>query len=38
MIGASEFGYACAMGVIFGLVLLVISMIQIRASKMMRQV
>lgn len=38
MIGASQFGYACAMGVVFGIVLLVISMIQIRASKMMRQV
>ena len=38
MIGASKFGYACAMGVIFGLILLVISMIQIRVSKMMRQV
>ena len=38
MIGASQFGYACAMGVLFGLVLLVISMIQIRASKMLRQV
>jgi len=38
MIGASKFGYACAMGVVFGLILLVISMIQIRASKMMRQV
>ncbi len=38
MIGASKFGYACAMGVVFGLILLVVSMIQIRASKMMRQV
>ena len=38
MIGSSRFGYACAMGVIFGMVLLVISMIQIRVSKMMRQV
>lgn len=38
MIGSSQFGYACAMGVVFGLVLLAISMIQIRVSKSMRQV
>jgi raffinose/stachyose/melibiose transport system permease protein len=38
MIGSSKFGYACTMGVVFGLVLLAISMIQIRVSKMMRQV
>ena len=38
MIGSSKFGYACAMGVVFGAVLLIISMIQIRVSKMMRQV
>ena len=38
MIGSSKFGYACAMGVIFGLILLAISMIQIRVSKLMRQV
>ncbi len=38
MIGSSKFGYACAMGVVFGLILLVISMIQIRVSKLMRQV
>lgn len=38
MIGSSKFGYACAMGVTFGLMLLVISMVQIRVSKMMRQV
>ena len=38
MIGSSQFGYACVMGVVFGLILLVISMIQIRVSKMMRQV
>lgn len=38
MIGSSKFGYACAMGVVFGLVLLAISMIQIRVSKTMRQV
>ena len=38
MIGASQFGYACAMGVVFGLILLVISLVQIRVSKMTRQV
>jgi raffinose/stachyose/melibiose transport system permease protein len=38
MIGSGKFGYACAMGVTFGLILLAISMIQIRVSKMMRQV
>ncbi len=38
MIGSSQFGYACAMGVVFGIILLAISMVQIRASKMMRQV
>lgn len=38
MVSASKFGYACAMGVIFGLILLAISMVQIRVSKMMRQV
>jgi len=38
MVGSSQFGYACAMGVVFGVILLVVSMIQIRVSKMMRQV
>ncbi len=38
MIGSSKFGYACAMGVTFGLILLAISMIQVRVSKIMRQV
>ena len=38
MIGSSEFGKACAMGVMFGLILLAISMVQIRVSKMMKQV
>ena len=38
MIGSSQFGYACAMGVIFGIILLAISMIQLRVSKMMRQI
>ena len=38
MIGSSKFGYACAMGVVFGIILLCVSLIQIRVSKMMRQV
>jgi raffinose/stachyose/melibiose transport system permease protein len=38
MIGSSKFGYACAMGVVFGLILLAVSAVQIRASKLMRQV
>ncbi len=38
MVGTSQFGYACAMGVVFGLILLAISMVQMRVSKMMRQV
>ena len=38
MIGSSQFGYACAMGVVFGLILLIVSMVQIRVSNMMRQV
>ena len=37
MIGSSKFGYACARGVVFGLILLFISMVQIFVSKMMRQ-
>ncbi len=38
MIGSSKFGYASVMGVVFGLILLAISMIQIHVSRMMRQV
>ncbi len=38
MISSSKFGYACAMGVVFGMILLVVSMVQIRVSKLMRQV
>ena len=38
MLSTSRFGYASAMGVIFGVILLVVSLIQIRVSKMMRQV
>lgn len=32
-----RFGYACAQGIIFGLILLILSFIQIRASKKMKQ-
>ena len=38
MIGSSQFGYACAMGIIFGVVLLIISVVQIRVSKALKQV
>ncbi len=38
LVGSSKFGYACAMGVVFGLILLIVSMIQIRVSKAMKQV
>jgi len=37
MIGSSRFGYACAQGILFGIILLVVSMGQIRFSKLMRQ-
>lgn len=33
-----RFGYACAQGIIFGLVLMIVSFMQIRVSKKMRQV
>jgi len=38
MTGASRFGYASAMGLLFGIVLLVVSLVQIRLSKAMRKV
>lgn len=38
MIGASQFGYACAMGIVFGVVLLIVSVVQIRVSKVLKQV
>lgn len=38
MIGASQFGYACAMGIVFGIVLLIVSLVQIRVSKALRKV
>ncbi len=37
MIGSSRFGYACAQGIIFGVVLLIVSMSQIWFSKYLRQ-
>jgi raffinose/stachyose/melibiose transport system permease protein len=33
MVGSSRFGYACALGIIFGGVLLAVSMVQLRISK-----
>jgi len=36
MLGSGRFGYACAMGVVFGLVLLFLSLIQIQISKRVR--
>ncbi len=33
MIASSRFGYACAQGIVFGLILLVVSMLQMRISK-----
>jgi ABC-type sugar transport system permease subunit len=38
MRGSSRFGYACAQGITFGLVLIIISFIQYRFSRRMRQV
>ena len=38
MTGAGRFGYACAMGVVFGTVLLAVSLVQIKVSKSLRQV
>jgi len=37
MLGQSQFGYACAMGILFGLILLTASMIQIRISRRIKQ-
>jgi len=33
MLGSSRFGYACALGIIFGVILLAVSMVQMRLSK-----
>lgn len=37
MIGSSRFGYACALGLVFGVVLLVVSMSQLRMSRYLKQ-
>lgn len=37
MMGTNRFGYACAQGIIFGVVLMIISFIQIKLSKKMKQ-
>jgi len=37
MLGSSQLGYACAMGVVFGLILLIGSFAQIRVSKLVKQ-
>lgn len=33
MLGSSRFGYACSLGIIFGVILLAVSMVQMRLSK-----
>ena len=33
MLGSSRFGYACALGIIFGVILLAVSLVQMRLSK-----
>lgn len=33
MLGASQFGYACSLGILFGIILLAISLVQMRLSK-----
>jgi len=38
MQGSSRFGYACAQGITFGLILIIISFIQYRFSKRARQI
>jgi len=37
MMGTSRFGYACAQGITFGAVLMIISFIQMKLSKRMKQ-
>ena len=37
MLGLSRFGYACAQAVVFGVILLIISMVQLKISKSMKQ-
>ena len=36
MLGSARFGYACALGIVFGLVLLMLSLIQIQISRKVR--
>ncbi|MBV9464329.1 MAG: sugar ABC transporter permease, partial [Verrucomicrobiae bacterium] len=36
MLGLSDFGYACAMGIVFGVILLGVSLLQIRISQRLR--
>ncbi len=38
MLSSSRFGYACAQGLIFGAILMVISFIQVKISKMLKRV
>jgi ABC-type sugar transport system permease subunit len=37
VIGSSRYGYACAQGLVFGLVLLIVSMVQLRLSRKLKQ-
>ena len=37
MLGSSRFGYACTMGIVFGAVLLMVSLLQLRLSKQVSQ-
>jgi ABC-type sugar transport system permease subunit len=37
MLGSSQLGYACALGVVFGIILLIVSFAQIQASKLVKQ-
>lgn len=38
MLGSSRFGYACAMGIVFGVILLVVSITQMQVSKRIQSV
>ncbi|MFC1807994.1 carbohydrate ABC transporter permease [Candidatus Omnitrophota bacterium] len=37
MCSSSQFGYACALGVVFGIILLIVSFAQIQAAKLVKQ-
>jgi len=37
MLGSSRFGYACSQAIVFGVILLIISLIQLKLSKKMKQ-